>query len=130
MIKGASSVRGRGCRPGDACAVRLRRRDRPLDGRAWPGCDGAGRRGGAERPRPPATGLSRNVDRSRPARPVLADALVNGLPVRMMIDTGASFVTISASTAARLGLVPGSGPKWTVKTANGKTVASPVTLDT
>jgi aspartyl protease family protein len=58
-----------------------------------------------------------------------AEAIVDGLPVRMMIDTGASVVTISASTAARLGLSATSGPKWTVKTANGMTVASPVTLD-
>jgi len=58
-----------------------------------------------------------------------AEAIVDGLPVTMMIDTGASVVTISAATAARLGLVAGSGPKWKVKTANGVTVASPVTLD-
>ena len=35
-----------------------------------------------------------------------ADALVDGLPVRMLVDTGASDVFVSASTAARLGLVP------------------------
>ena len=33
-----------------------------------------------------------------------ADALVNGLPVRMLVDTAASDVVVSASTAARLGL--------------------------
>ncbi len=59
-----------------------------------------------------------------------ADALVDGRPVRMMIDTGASVVTISASTAARLGLSPAAGPKWRVTTANGESLASPVTLDT
>jgi len=58
-----------------------------------------------------------------------ADALVNGSPVRMLVDTGASVVALSASTAARLGLVPGSGPKWTIRTANGESKASPVTLD-
>ena len=57
-----------------------------------------------------------------------ADAFVNGLPVRMLIDTGASFVAISASTAARLGLSPGPGPKWRIKTANGELTASPVML--
>ena len=58
-----------------------------------------------------------------------ADALVDGLPVRMMIDTGASVVALSASTAARLGLISNAGPKWTVRTANGETQASPVMLD-
>jgi aspartyl protease family protein len=58
-----------------------------------------------------------------------AEAIVNGLPVSMMIDTGASVVTVSAATATRVGLVAGSGPKWKVKTANGVTLASPVTLD-
>ncbi len=59
-----------------------------------------------------------------------ADVLVNGLPVRMIVDTGASVVAISASTAARLGLAPGPGPKWRIKTANGESTASPVTLGT
>jgi aspartyl protease family protein len=58
-----------------------------------------------------------------------ADALIDGMPVHMMIDTGASIVAISASTAARLGLTPGPGPKWTIKTANGESLASPVTLE-
>jgi aspartyl protease family protein len=56
------------------------------------------------------------------------DAYVNGMPVRMMIDTGATFVALSAATAARIGLVPGPGPKWTIKTANGQSIASPVML--
>jgi aspartyl protease family protein len=38
-----------------------------------------------------------------------ADALIDGLPVRMLVDTGASDVVVSASTAARLGLVPLGG---------------------
>ncbi len=57
-----------------------------------------------------------------------ADALVDGLSVRMLVDTGASLVTISAATAARLGLVPSPGPKWRLRTANGELVASPVVL--
>ena len=59
-----------------------------------------------------------------------ADALVNGSPVHMLVDTGASVVALSASTAARLGLFSGPGPKWTIRTANGESKASPVTLDT
>ncbi len=57
-----------------------------------------------------------------------ADALVDGAPVRMMVDTGASAVVISASTADRIGVVPTAGPKWRVKTANGEVFASPAVL--
>ena len=58
-----------------------------------------------------------------------AEALVNGLPVRMLVDTGASVVAVSASTAVRLGLVPSRGPKMRIKTANGESMASPVVLN-
>ncbi len=58
-----------------------------------------------------------------------ADALVNGAPVRMLIDTGASAVFVSASTAVRLGLVPSSGRKVAIQTANGRSMASPVVLN-
>ena len=57
------------------------------------------------------------------------DALIDGMPVRMLIDTGASAVFVSASTAARLGLVPSGGPKVAIETANGRSTASPVRLD-
>jgi aspartyl protease family protein len=57
-----------------------------------------------------------------------ADALVNGLTVRMLVDTGASDVVISASTAARLGLVPSGGRMRLIETANGKSTASPALL--
>jgi aspartyl protease family protein len=57
-----------------------------------------------------------------------ADALVNGLRLRMLVDTGASDVVISASTAARLGLVPSGGPMRLIETANGQSTASPALL--
>ncbi len=57
-----------------------------------------------------------------------ADALVNGLPVRMLVDTGASDVFISASTAARLGLVPSGDRPRAIKTANGMSTATPALL--
>jgi aspartyl protease family protein len=57
-----------------------------------------------------------------------ADALVNGLPVRMLVDTGASEVVVSASTAARLGLVASGGRTRAIQTANGKSTASPALL--
>ena len=56
-----------------------------------------------------------------------ADALVNGLPVRMLVDTGASDVVLSASTAARLALAPSGRPR-AIQTANGRTTASPALL--
>ena len=58
-----------------------------------------------------------------------ADALVNGSPVRMLVDTGATAVVISASTAARVGAVARSGSKWRVKTANGETIAAAAVLN-
>jgi aspartyl protease family protein len=77
----------------------------------------------------PASGYRETAIEADPRGQYVTDALVNGGPVRMMIDTGATFVAVSASTAARLGLVPGPGPRWTIKTANGQSIASPVRLD-
>jgi aspartyl protease family protein len=57
-----------------------------------------------------------------------ADALLNGEPVRMLVDTGASDVFVSASTAARLGLVPSGGRRRTIQTANGQSTATPAVL--
>ena len=57
-----------------------------------------------------------------------AGVLVNGLPVRMLVDTGASDVFVSASTAARLGLAPSGGRKRAIRTANGDSTATPTVL--
>ena len=57
-----------------------------------------------------------------------AGVLVNGVPVQMLVDTGASEVVVSASTAARLGLVPSRGSKRVMQTANGRSTASPTIL--
>jgi aspartyl protease family protein len=59
-----------------------------------------------------------------------AGVLVNGVPVRMLVDTGASDVVVSASTAARLGLVSSGGRKRMIQTANGQSTASPTILST
>ncbi len=59
-----------------------------------------------------------------------AGVLVNGVPVQMLVDTGASEVVVSASTAARLGLVPSRGSKRVMQTANGRSTASPTILRT
>jgi len=56
------------------------------------------------------------------------EALIDGSPVRMLVDTGASDVFVSASTAARLGLVPSAGRKRMIQTANGQSTATPAVL--
>lgn len=58
-----------------------------------------------------------------------AGVLVNGLPVSMLVDTGASQVVVSASTAARLGLAPSGGHRRMIQTANGVSTATPTVLN-
>ena len=77
----------------------------------------------------PGSGYRETAIEADPRGQYMTDVLVNGSPVRMMVDTGATVVAISASAAERLGLAPGPGPKWTIKTANGASTASPVMLD-
>jgi aspartyl protease family protein len=57
-----------------------------------------------------------------------AEVLIDGVPVRMLVDTGATIVSLSASTARRLGLSPSGQRKILIQTANGKSTASPTTL--
>jgi aspartyl protease family protein len=57
-----------------------------------------------------------------------ADALVDGVRVHMLVDTGASDVVVSAGTAARLGLKPSGRGLRVIQTANGRTTAWPVRL--
>jgi len=55
---------------------------------------------------------------------------VNGTPVRFLIDTGASIVTLSPSDAARVGFDPnGLDYVQQFSTANGTTFGAPVRLD-
>ena len=57
------------------------------------------------------------------------DVLIDGERVRMLVDTGATMVSISADVAARIGVRPDPArPKWRIHTANGDTIASPATL--
>ena len=56
------------------------------------------------------------------------EALVAGLPVTMLVDTGATMVVISAEIADRLGLDVSAGRKWQVHTANGDSVATETLL--
>jgi aspartyl protease family protein len=58
-----------------------------------------------------------------------ADVEINGQPVRMLVDTGATMVVISYETASRLGLqVFSADYTMRVRTANGVAAVAPVTL--
>lgn len=60
----------------------------------------------------------------------LADVKVNGLPVRFMVDTGASLVAVPASVARRAGVSLGGAVPVTINTANGQARAQRVVLNT
>jgi aspartyl protease family protein len=59
-----------------------------------------------------------------------AGVLIDGIPVQMLVDTGASYVAVSAATAKRLGLSASGERRYTVKTANGPATAFPTILST
>ena len=57
-------------------------------------------------------------------------AVVNGVSMQFLVDTGASVVTISSDNAKRARISYTSAPKSLMQTANGVVVAYRVTLDT
>ena len=60
---------------------------------------------------------------------VVLDAAVNGAPVRMLVDTGASLVTLTPADARAAGINPASLVyREQVQTANGTARMAPVTL--
>jgi aspartyl protease family protein len=60
----------------------------------------------------------------------VTDGQVNGLPIRFAVDTGATFVTLAARDASRLGLDYRKGRQALMETANGDVSAYHVKLDT
>jgi len=58
-----------------------------------------------------------------------ADGSINGVPVRFMVDTGATFVGMSANEARRLGIDYQKGRKVMMQTANGRVLNYLITLD-
>ena len=60
----------------------------------------------------------------------VADGQVNGMPIRFAVDTGATFITLAAREASRLGLDYRNGQKAVMETANGDVLAYRVKLDT
>ena len=59
---------------------------------------------------------------------VVLEAAVNGAPVRMVVDTGATLVTLSKADAATAGIGGALNYSRTLQTANGRARAAPVTL--
>jgi aspartyl protease family protein len=59
-----------------------------------------------------------------------ADGLVNGMPVRFVVDTGASLVSLPAGEASRLSIDYRKGQKALMGTANGTTSGYLIKLDT
>jgi aspartyl protease family protein len=59
----------------------------------------------------------------------VADGDVNGMPVRFAVDTGATFITLPAREASRLGLDYRNGKKVVMETANGDVPAYRIKLD-
>jgi aspartyl protease family protein len=58
-----------------------------------------------------------------------SEGSINGLPVRFMVDTGATFVALSAADANRLGIDFRKGRTVIIQTANGRVVNYQVMLD-
>jgi aspartyl protease family protein len=59
---------------------------------------------------------------------VMIDAVVNGVPVRFLVDTGATLVTLNPKDAAAAGVGGGLSYSLNFETANGRTRAAPITL--
>ncbi len=78
-----------------------------------------------------APGNSRSIVVPRDGRGHFeVDARVDGRPLRLMIDTGASVIALTASDAARLGIHPAQREFVAeVRTANGTVRAAPTQLD-
>lgn len=60
----------------------------------------------------------------------VADGQVNEMPIRFVVDTGATFITLSAREASRLGLDYRNAQKSLMETANGDVLTYRVKLDT
>ncbi len=103
----------------------------PVAAASAPAVETPGNAGDAPPPEPPkreSPGYRQALLEADQRGQYAADVLINGSPVRMLVDTGATIVSVSASTARRLGLSPSSGRKLMIQTANGQSTASPTIL--
>ncbi len=78
----------------------------------------------------PAAEANYAVVRTNERGDLVADGEVNGTPVRFAVDTGATFITLPAREASRLGLDHHNGQKVVMETANGNIFAYRLKLDT
>ncbi len=77
---------------------------------------------------PPRYGATVELERDMDGH-FRADVLVNGQRVRMMVDSGASFIVIDEAMAQRLGIAPpASAYTGTALTANGEAQFAPIRL--
>ncbi len=60
----------------------------------------------------------------------ITEAQVNGAPIRFLVDTGATMISLPFAEARRLGIDTSKAPRGTAMTANGATLAYQVKLDT
>ena len=60
----------------------------------------------------------------------VTDAQVNGAPIRFLVDTGATMISLPYAEARRLGIDVSKAPRGTAMTANGATLVYQVKLDT
>jgi aspartyl protease family protein len=91
----------------------------------------AGREGPTGIAAPPASAPPSNtiVYTANERGHVVLDAVVNGAPVRMLVDTGASLVTLTPADARAAGINPANlAYSGRVQTANGTARMAPVTL--
>ncbi len=59
-----------------------------------------------------------------------ANGSINGQPVRLLVDTGATMVSLGSGDARRLGVDPAKGQRGLSQTANGQVEVMKVTLNT
>lgn len=57
------------------------------------------------------------------------EGMINGTPVRFVVDTGATVIALPGRDAARMGIDYRKGPRGTVSTANGPTTVYQVKFD-
>jgi len=57
------------------------------------------------------------------------DGAINGVPVRFLVDTGATVIALPERDAQRLGIDYRKGPRGRINTANGAATAYQVTFD-
>lgn len=59
----------------------------------------------------------------------VAAGAINQVPVRFLVDTGATMVSLGAADARRIGIDPAKGQRGLANTANGQVAVSKVSLD-